>query len=205
MAKVNIKQRLADAKKLYAKTEAKQGGEPLPPGTGYTGTIGSCTIEMSKKDRLQVVWPITVTGPAKFEGREHRDWSGLETENNIGFFKGRLEKIDVAVPDDIGDISDALDECEGLEIRFDVVKSEEFTNTYFRERVGEASEPADAEEPAEPEYTKKQLTRLGKEADKDDGDAIDELETAAKASNLDPDDYDTWLELAEGIIEDLAL
>ncbi len=203
MAKVNIKQRLADAKKLYAKTEAKQEGEPLPPGTGYTGTIGSCTIEMSKKDRLQVVWPITVTGPSKFEGREHRDWSGLETENNIAFFKGRLEKIDVAVPDDIGDISDALDECEDLEIRFDVVKNEEFTNTYFRERVGDAAEKV--EEPTETEYTKKQLISIGKDADDDQGEAMDKLEAVAKANSLDPDDYAEWADLAEAIIEELAL
>ena len=210
MAKVSIKERLAEAKKLYAKTEARQGQEPLPPGIGYTGIIGSCTIGMSRNEknpRLQVTWPIIVTGPKEFEGREHRDFSGLETENNIAFFKGRLEKINVDVPDDIGDISDALDDCEGLEILFDVVKNDEFTNTYFRERVADADEkPKEADKSEESAYTKKQLTKLGRAADSDDGeDEIAELEGAAKASNLDPDDYTTWVDLADALIEELGL
>ena len=209
MAKISIKDRLKEAAKLYSKTAPKQGSQPIPPGTGYTGIIGSCTIGMSKNEknpRLQVTWPITVTGPKEFEGREHYDFSGLGTENNIAYFKGRLEKIDVAIPDDIGDISDALDECEGLEISFDVVQNDEFTNTYFRERVSDAKEASDdGDEPEAPEYTEKQLLKLGKKADADDDDAIDELKAAAKANDLDDDDYSTWTRLAEAVVEALKL
>jgi len=212
MAKTNaeVKERLRAAAKLYSKTAAKQGGAPIPPGVGYEGVIGSCIIGMSKNEknpRLQVTWPITVTSPDQLEGREHYDFSGLETENNIAYLKGRLEKIDVDVPDDIGDIGTALDECEGLKIRFDVVQNDEFTNTYFRERIGGPSNgnsPSD-DENKEPEYTKKELISLGRKADKDDGDAVDELEAAASDSNLDPDDYATWVELAEAVIEELEL
>lgn len=210
--KASVKEQLRETAKLYAKTAAKQGSEPIPPGTGYQGIIGSCTIGMSKNEknpRLQVTWPITITEPKEHEGKEHYDFSGLQSENNIAYFKGRLEKIDVAVPDDIADIADALDECEGLEVLFDVVKNDEFTNTYFRSRVADAKDSkksgkADKKEESA-EYNKKELKALGKNADDEDDSAIEELEEAAKANDLDPDDYDTWLELAEAIIEELEL
>ena len=210
MAKQSLKDRMAKAKKLYAKTEAMQGSEPLPPGTGYTGIIGEPVIAVSKNDNLGVTFPLTVTGPAEFEGRHHHKWCNLETENGIGFFTGDLEKIDVEVPDDIADIGDALDEAEGVEIRFDVVQNDEFTNTYFRERVGEGSEEdgeegEDEDNDSAPEYSKRQLTKLGKDADKDDEDAIDALSRAAEDAGLDPDEYDTWAELAGAVIEELGL
>ena len=208
MARQSIKERLAAAKKLYAKTEAMLGSEPLPPGVGYTGVIGSSTIAVSKNDNMGVTVPITVTSPEEFKGRAHRTWSNLETDTGIGFFKGDLEKIEIGIPDDIGDIGDALDEMEGVEIRFDVVKVDEYLNTYFRERVSggksKASDEADKPED-EPEYTKRELTKLGKQADDEDDDAISELEAAAKASKLDPDGYLLWAELADAIIEDLGL
>ena len=207
--KASTKEQLREAAKLYAKTAARQGKEQLPVGKDYTGVIGSCTIGMSQNEqspRLQVTWPITVTSPAEFEGREVEDYSGLQTENNIAYYKGRLEKIDVAIPDDIMDTADALDECEGLKIRFDVVKNEEFTNTYFRERIADAGKKPDgAEEAEEPEYTKKQLTSLGKKADRDDEEAVDELTAVAVVNNLKESEYDTWVELADAIIEELDL
>ena len=207
MAKANVKDRLAQAKKLYGKTEARTGARRLPPGVGYTGIIKDPVLEISKNDRLQVVWPITVTSPDEFEGVDHRDWSGLETENNIAFFKGRLEKIGVDVPDDISDIGDALDACDGLHIRFDVVKVEEYTNTYFTEQLADqgGDDSKEPEEPEEPEHTAKSLSKLGRSADKEDDDAIAELEALAKDNKLDPDDYPLWTELADAVAEELGL
>ena len=106
MGKQSLKDRLAKAQKTYAKTEAMQGSEPLPPGTDYTGVIGECVIGISKNDNMGVTIPITVTSPSEFEGRSHHKWCNLETENGIGYFKGDLEKIDIEVPDKITDIGE---------------------------------------------------------------------------------------------------
>lgn len=217
MAKVSIKERLAAAKQMYAKTAAMQGSEPLPPGTGYTAIIGSPSIGVSKNDNMGVTVPMTLTGPPAFEGRSHGYWSNLETELGIAFFKGDLEKIDIAVPDDISDLGEALDAMEGIEVRFDVVKKDEYTNTYLRERVADAGaaskktgkkavKHAAAEEEEEaPEYTKRQLAKLGDKADEDDADALETLKDLAEANKLDPDDYATWVELAEAIADEMGL
>ncbi len=178
-----------------------------PPGRGYEGVIGEATRQLSKNKNDMVVWPITITSPEECEGQEFTDNSMLITEKNIGFFKGRFEKIGIEPPDSEEDIGRALEECDGLAIRFDVVQKEENLNVFFVERLEDSGDGSGKEKTADepPEYTRKQLKSLGKSADNNDPDDIDELETLAKANDLDPDDHDTWTGLATALIEKLGL
>lgn len=178
-----------------------------PPGRGYEGTIGEPVRQKSRNDNDMVIWPITITSPPEREGQEFTDNSMLITEQNIGFFKGRFEKIGVAPPESEKDISRALDECAGLDIRFDVVQKDENLNVFFVERL-EGSEGGGGrkEEAAnEPDYDRKQLRTLGKDADDGDDDSIKELETLADENGLDPDEHETWVDLAKALIEELGL
>lgn len=184
--------RLAAAQADWAGVEARTFGAPLPDGE-YVGTIDDAVIGESRAQRLQCTFTLKVTEGA-CEGREVRKFSGLETEDNMAFFKGDLETLDLQVPDALTDLGEVLEEAIGMPIRFQVRSRDEFTNIDFIERLeGDGNGGEETEE--EEAYTKKDI------------DAMDEKEltTLGKECDLNADDFETWEDLAEAICGVLEL
>jgi len=189
-----LAEKLAASQKKWRKSEARTFGAPLPDGE-YEGRIENAVIEESKQGRLQTVWTLKVTdGPC--ENREIRKYSGLESEENMDWFKGDLETIELDVPNDLADLGETLEEAVGFPIRFQVRSRDEFTNVDFIERL-EPSEDGenDEEEAEEEEYTLAEIKKMKKA----------ELKEVAESCDLDPDDYDSTKELRDGVIEELEL
>jgi len=185
--------RLGESQDDWEGAEPRSFGAPLPDGQ-YEGIIENAIIEESRNGRLQARWDLLVT-EGDCEGRQIRKYNGLETKDNLAWFKGDLETLDLTVPDDFTDIGDTLEEACGMGIRFQVRSRDEFTNIDFIEPLETTSkkDKKKEEEPEEPSYTKAQVKKMDE----------DELTAAAKEFGLDPDDYDEWDDLADAIIDEL--
>lgn len=103
--------------KMWAKTEAKQGGGGmrLPDGE-YIVNIESMKVANSKKGRLQVMTTFEVKKPKEKKGKKVAKFSGLDTEDNIAYFKGFAEVIGLELPEDMEDLPEA---CESFVEEFE--------------------------------------------------------------------------------------
>ena len=180
----------------------------MPDGE-YEGVIRSAVVGLSKSEskRLQCVWSIEATGPEGFEGRKQTKIAGLETEDNLSWFQGDLAVLGIDPPEDETDIPAAVGETEGLPVAFRVRTNKEFTNVDFiglleGVDVEEAAEDGGNEEDGDDdELTADGVKVLGQNEDEDALQAIiDEYEL-----DINQDDYITYAEVADLIIEALSL
>jgi len=204
MAQVSVASKLRALKKEWKGAAPRTGGG-LPDGE-YEGVIRTAVVGLSKSEsrRLQCVWSIETTAPEGFEGRKQTKTAGLESEDNLCWFQGDLAVLGIDPPDDVDDIPDAAGQTEGLPIAFKVRTNKEFTNVDFiglLEGVEVEQPSSEVEEGNEDELTAEMVTAMGKEEDEDGLQAIiDEYEI-----DIDQDDYETYAEVADLIIAELAL
>lgn len=204
--KVSVASKLRELKKIWKSSTPRTGGG-LPDGE-YEGVIKTAVVGLSKSEskRLQCVWTIEVTAPEGLEGRKQIKIAGLETEDNLSWFKGDLALLGIDPPDDPDDIAAVAGQTEGLPVAFRVRTKQEFTNVDF---IGllegvEVKEPEDkdkAEESGEKELTAEDITAMGY--------ADDECGLQMVINDYDlginQDDYATFPEVAGLIIEELGL
>lgn len=175
-------------------------GQTLPDGE-YEGVIVDAVVGESKSEskRLQCVWTLRATEDGDYKDREVLKFSGLETGDNMAWFKGDLEALELDIPDNIDNIGDTLNDAINLPILFSVRTRDEFTNIDFIEVLEGGSEAR------------------GNGKGSADGDTLtadevaemDEKELAAliKAEDLDidSDKYETWEEVADLVVEQMGL
>ena len=205
MAKESISSKLKALQKKWKAATPRTGGG-LPDGD-YEGIIKTAVVGLSKSEarRLQCVWTLEATAPEGFEGRKQIKNAGLETEDNLCWFQGDLAVLGIDPPDDVDDIADAVGQTEGLPVAFRVRTKQEFTNVDF---IGllegvevETTEDEAADGDAEDALTVDMITAMGEEDDEDGLQAIiDEYDLG-----IDQNDYATYPEVAEFIIEALEL
>ena len=205
MAKESISSKLKALQKKWKAATPRTGGG-LPDGD-YEGIIKTAVVGLSKSEarRLQCVWTLEATAPEGFEGRKQIKNAGLETEDNLCWFQGDLAVLGIDPPDDVDDIADAVGQTEGLPVAFRVRTKQEFTNVDF---IGllegvevETTEDEAADGDAEDALTADMIMAMGEEDDEDGLQAIiDEYDLG-----IDQNDYATYPEVAEFIIEALEL
>jgi len=205
----SVVDRLADAQTDWNSAESRRFGAALPDGV-YEGTIEAVVIEESRNGRLQCRWDLLVTA-GELEGRQIRKFNGLESADNMAWFKGDLETLGLEIPDDLADLGETLEEAQDMALKFQVRSKDEFTNVDFIEPL-EASEAADddeeeeeeveevdeeeaEEEVEEPEYTKKEVKAMKPK----------KLKKVAKELELPVDEYDDDDELRDAVMDMLGL
>jgi len=106
----DINMDLRKLSKTWSRTEAKAGGGGSGIKDGdYVAEIVSMDVNNSKKtNRLQVVEKFRIA-EGKYKGKEVSQYHGIESEQNIGFFKGHCEVIGLEVPEDPSDLPNALE------------------------------------------------------------------------------------------------
>ena len=209
MAKQTIQQKLKALQKDWKNTEARTGYEDLPNGD-YEGVIKNAVLGLTKDEnnpKLMATYTLEVT-EGDFAGRTQYKRQMVETADNIAYAKGDLDAIDVDAPDNIADLGETFEqEVVGLAILFSVVHNKEFVNVYFRERLEEVSknsEPKDGSgNSGDDDLTADDVRSYLDE--EDEGESI--LTEIIKDNDLDidPDDYATWSEVADLIIDQLEL
>ena len=209
MAKESVAAKLKALQKTWKSATPRTGGG-LPDGD-YEGVIKTAIVGLSKSEskRLQCVWTIEATAPEGFEGRKQTKIAGLETEDNLCWFQGDLAVLGVDPPADAEDIAGAAGQTEGLAVAFRVRTKQEFTNVDFIGLLeGEDTDATDtkdkdkeAEEDEVETLTAKEVKALGKADDEAGLQAIiDDYEL-----DIDQDEYETYPEVADLIIEQLEL
>ena len=198
------------AQKNWSKSEARKFGTALPDGE-YIGILETIVIENSRNGRLQCVFKILVTS-GECEGRHVSKFSGLETKDNMDWFKGDLDTLGAEIPDEFDDLGDVLAELQGVSVSFSVRSKDEFTNIDFIDVVDASDtededddddddvddddeDTDDTDDDDEPDYTKAQIKKMKKKA----------LTAVAVECELDPDDFEDIAELRDAVIEVLDL
>ncbi len=103
----DIAKSLKKLSKTWSKTEARTGVQRLPDGD-YVAELLSMEVGESKKGRIQVAEKFKIA-KGKYKGKEIMAFHGLESEQNIAFFKGHCEVLGVEIPDDMEDLPQALE------------------------------------------------------------------------------------------------
>ena len=208
--KESVVSKLRALQKTWKSATPRTGGG-LPDGD-YEGVIKTAIVGLSKSEskRLQCVWTIETTAPEGFEGRKQTKIAGLETEDNLCWFQGDLAVLGVDPPDDVEDIADAAGQTEGLAVAFRVRTKQEFTNVDFiglledgdTDVKGTKGKGEETEEDNKAEaLTAKEVKALGRADDEAGLQAIiDDYEL-----DIDQDEYETYPEVADLIIEALEL
>ena len=207
MAKESVAAKLKALQKKWKSATPKTGGG-LSDGD-YEGVIKSGVIKSCKDGELQCVWEIEVTAPEGFEGRKQNKFVYLGGENSLEWFKGDLMALGIDPPDDMDDVPDAVGQSEGLAVAFRVRTKQENTNVYFIGLLeGEGTDATDtkdkdkeAEENEAETLTAKEVKALGRAEDETGLQAIiDDCKLG-----IDQDEYATYPEVADLIIEQLEL
>lgn len=207
MAKESVASKLRALKKAWRTVTPRTGGG-LPDGD-YEGVIKTALVGLSKaSDRLQCVWTIEATAPEGYEGRKQNKIAGLETEDNLAWFKGDLSVLGIDPPDDIDEVPGAAGQSEGLAIAFKVRTKQEFTNVDFiglledvETKKSNDSNDNDDSDGVKDEVTTDEVIAMGEADDEKELQAIiDEY-----SLDIDQDEYETYPEVAKLIIEKLSL
>lgn len=149
----DIAKSLKKLSKTWSKAEARTGGSQVKDGE-YTAELVSMTIGTSKNGRLQVAEKYKITSGGKMKGKEITTYQGIESEQNIAYFKGHCEVLGVEIPDDMEDLPDALesfvdDNAEEFSIRVKTNDGGYQNVTVVGTADGESSEESEESEEEE--------------------------------------------------------
>lgn len=206
--KTTLAAKLKKLQGVWEETEPAAGGMSLPDDD-YTGRITSAVLEESKNsNRLQINFAIQVLSPDDYEGKVIHKYQAMEEEKDLPYVQGTLETLEVEIPDDIADIGEALEECQGLVVDFTVKSKDDFVNIYFNEVLedeedddkGKKGKKGKKAEPEEDEEDEEEITE-------DDVEAMDKKELISLVEemelDIDPKDYKKVEALREAVSEAL--
>lgn len=123
----------------------------LPDGT-YQFQITGARFHMSNAGKPQFKTKLKVTGGAEdYIGKELEVNDNLETPENMGWFKRKLTRLGIAVPEDIDDIIDGTlaEQMTGKVFEGQAKTKNDFLNVYVNRLLGE--KPVDNEDEKEEE------------------------------------------------------
>lgn len=119
---------------------AKSGGADIPDGT-YQFTILSARFHMSDKGRPQFKSKVRVTGGAEdYVGKEFEINDNLETPENMGWFKRKLSRLNISLPEDFDEVTDGTlaEQMTGKVFEGQAKTKNDFLNVYVNRLIGEA-------------------------------------------------------------------
>ena len=97
--------KLRKLSKAWSRSEARVAGSPIKDGD-YIGKVVKMEVGESKKGRLQVATRFKIMD-GKVKGQETSRFDGIETEENMDWFKGLCEVLGVDIPDDLEELPEA--------------------------------------------------------------------------------------------------
>lgn len=174
--KKGLKSRLKAMQKVWKKGEAKTGGGKVPDDN-YNVRIDSMTLEESKaSSRLQVHYEMCILD-GNYEGKKLHKYQGIEDQEQVDYFMGDLEMLEVEVPTNMEDIGESLEAAAGLLVELSVATRDEFQNIYLNELL----EPEDGEEAGDDDED---------EDEDDDADVDEDVDTDDDDEDDSDDDDD---------------
>ncbi len=209
----NLASTLSGLQKGWKKTSPRKVGAPVPDGS-YSARIDSAVVEEAKSSgRMQVNWALTVA-EGDYEGRSIHRFSGLESDDNLAFLQGDIETLEIAIPEDINDLGEALEDAVGLLLEINVRTKDEFTNVDFIELLEDTEGEEEEEEEEEDEEAEDEEDTEEEEEEEEEEELTkaavrkmdrEELETAIEDYDLevDPDEYKSVSALRKAVSAEL--
>lgn len=148
---------------------AEAAGQELPDGT-YQFEAVSARFHMTDKGKPQFKTKIKVVGgDQEYVGQELEINDNLETKENMGWFKKKLQRLNINSPEDFEEITDGTvaDQIVGKVFEGQVKTKNDFMNVYVNRLIGEGS--------GEEKTTKKSAAKEEKEevtVDFEEGDDV---------------------------------
>ncbi len=131
-AKYNKKELAALAKDW---DDAEDQDVELPDGD-YHVLIQSCKLTCEPGKRRQAVTNCKViSGDEDFIGNEVTFFDGLESAQNIGYFKKKLSRAKIALGEGAEGLIEALEEFEGRLVEMRIKNKDGFTNAYVNKLI----------------------------------------------------------------------
>lgn len=133
------------------------GGSDIPDGT-YQFVIVSARFHMGTNGRPQFRTKLRIKGGAEeYVGKELEINDNLETPENMGWFKKKLTRLNIAMPEDFDDVTDGTlaEQMAGKVFEGQAKTKNDFLNVYVNRLIGEdrsaAEEQLTGEETGHPE------------------------------------------------------
>jgi len=187
---------------LFKGATPSRGFRNLPTGT-YEGFVkpGSAIMEPKSKGSqdYKASLVLVVSEDGDLQGREQTARYDLSTQVGVDIFTGDLEAMELGKPESLAEAAEMLADSDGISVEFWV--SEPKDDYPPKVRISERLE-GDAD------------TSTYDDSDDDDADDADgslsaediramseeELTELAADNDLNPDDYETWEELADVLV-----
>ena len=129
---MKISQELKILQKKWKKSKAKNILKPVPDGNYSVRVVDSRLEKAKSSDRLQIAQIMQIQ-KGKYKDRMLYRYDGLETEENIGYIKGMLKRLEIKIPKKIVKLTSAIEKCIDLECEVTVRTKGEFTNVYINQ------------------------------------------------------------------------
>jgi len=185
-------------------------GTNVPPGD-YNCRLSNATLYLNKNDDPQVDFVFVVTEGSQ-EGQQIRDMHTMADKGNrtvdmmLQIVAGKMQAMGYETKD-VGNSAALLEGLEALtaespEVALEVEDGQYRNIRNLRLLTAADNGAAQAKKPAKkPDTKKKEMSPqdLGVKADADDEFAQTQLVEMAEEKGLDPDDFETWVELAQAI------
>lgn len=199
---MSFEKKLKKAQALWKKaSEMKPDFDNVITDGVYTGKLVRAELGESQKGRLQVAWRVVVNS-GEYKGENINWWSGLETENNIMYFRRDLVRLGKEAPEDPTELEEILEELENekLTVRVQIKTNGEFQNVRILKLV-DADEDDTEEEDAKDvggsededieesqDNSEEEKDNEEEESSEDDEDEEDEDESEEESEDDESDD-----------------
>lgn len=120
--------------------KSETAGQDLPDGT-YQFQVASARFHMTEKGKPTFKSKLKVVGgDEEFVGKELEINDNLETAENMGWFKKKLQRLNITITEDFEEVMDGTvaDQLKGKIFEGQVKTKNDFMNVYVNRLVGES-------------------------------------------------------------------
>lgn len=131
--------------------KSQSGGQGLPDGT-YQFEITGARFHLSNKQRPQFKTKLKVVGgEEEFKGQELEINDNLETAENMGWFKKKLQRLNIAQTEDFDEVIDGTvaDQMKGKVFEGQVKTKNDFLNVYVNRLIADSAGTASSKDEEE--------------------------------------------------------
>lgn len=131
---MGIARELKQMQKKWKRSKARSILKPVPDGK-YRVRFIDCRLEKSKSsDRLQIAETMQII-KGKYRDRMLYRYPGLESTENISYYKKDLKTLGIKVPKNMVNLTRAIEKCIDLVCKITIRTRGEFTNIFIDELV----------------------------------------------------------------------
>ena len=162
---MSVSNKLSSLSKMWKKVQPIQPSFSNVPEGEYVAELKEMKLEESKKGRVQVTSTYEIAD-GEYEGKTVKRFDGLDTETNLGYFKGYCEIIGYDIPEDIELLQEGMDEFVANNpdlFNITIKIKDQYSNVYVNGvsefvKGGEESEEEEATEEVEEAEAEEETT-----------------------------------------------